>query len=141
MRASFDGDLQVYLVAIAGDNAVDLLAQEGGQAEDTAPGVDGEDRHGRGGGRPQPTPLALQLPTGWVGELHVGLPCCLACLVMRRRQRSAWIVFLVIGLSALRGFCDGGVGELLELVFRRAGNSTSCHSNSGMRASRSLHPG
>ena len=78
---------------IAVQDAVDFLAQERGQTQRAAFGVDDEDGDVRGRRRPQPTQFAPPFPTCLVGELQVGFAHRLESFLMGRRDGGADFLF------------------------------------------------
>ena len=82
----FQRQLAVDRPAIATDDPVDRLAQQGLKPLEVPSQVDHEKGHCRGRRSPEPAFLPLLAPAGLVGVLHRGLADCLLNLVIRPGQ-------------------------------------------------------
>ena len=89
----FQRQLAVDRPAIATDDAVDRLAQQGLKALEVSSQVNHEEGHRRGRRRPEPAFLPLLAPAGLVGVLHRGVTDRRLGLLVRRGQGGTRLRF------------------------------------------------
>src|ERR1022692_1774288 len=115
--------LTIHRPAVAGNDALDLLAQQRGQTRGTARGSDDKASYPGRGSAPQPTLLAGLLPPGFIDILGFSFLDRDLGLAMGVRQRSTHFLFEVADRAQRdRHFADG-LNKLLDTTFAGVQNT------------------